>query len=192
MPDPAAPDPSAQGPSDVPPDWRPDIPVPGQRPAPREELPAQWRGNHPAAAADRDAPVPMRAPTQTLGTLMGDVVRTGAWDAAERTTTMLLVGDVKLDLREVVRPGETLEISSFTGMGDIRIAVPPGTRVELSGFNLLGDLRHDVDPQAQSSADTGACVRINATSLLGDVSVRTMPPDDGTKPPRGWRWTRKR
>ncbi|OLT31506.1 hypothetical protein BJF82_15355 [Kytococcus sp. CUA-901] len=77
-------------------------------------------------------------------------------------------------------------------MGDIRIAVPPGTRVELSGFNLLGDLRHDVDPQAQSSADTGACVRINATSLLGDVSVRTMPPDDGTKPPRGWRWTRKR
>ncbi len=134
----------------------------------------------------------MRAPTQSLGTLMGDVVRTGAWQAAERTTTMLLVGDVKLDLREVIRPGETLEFSSFTGMGDIRIAVPAGTRVELSGFTLLGNLRHDVDPQAQTSPETGACVRINATSLLGDVSVRTMPPDDGTKPPRGWRWTRKR
>lgn len=191
MPDPARP---ADGPSELPEQWRPQLPQPGDHPAPREELPPQWQHNAPAqpGPAGSNAPAPMRQPTQTLGTLMGDITRTGAWTAAERTSTILLFGDVKLDLREVLRPGETLTISTFTAAGDVRIAVPPGTRVELQGFTLLGSSRHDVDPEVSGVPDSGACVQLNATSLMGDVRVRTMPLVVEGKPPRGWRWTTKR
>ena len=187
---PTAPDPSAGGPSEVPPEWRPEIPRPGDRPAPREEVPDGRTSG--LSRPPSDLPRPLRQPSQTLGTFLGDITRTGSWQVAERTTLMMFLGDVKLDLREVLRPGETVEIATYTGMGDVKIAVPAGTRVELQGFTLMGDLRHDVDPDAQGVPETGALVRVTATSLLGDVRVRTMLPDDGSKPPRGWRWTQKR
>lgn len=198
MPNPTTPEPSPGGPSEVPHDWRPEIPQPrGQ--APREELPAAWqaqeaarRSGQPVPGGYDDRPVPMRQEAQTLGTLMGDVVRTGAWTAAARTTTIQLFGDVKLDLREVIHPGETLEISTFTAAGDVRIAVPPGTRVELSGFTALGSSRHDVDPDVAAAPETGARVLLNASTLMGDVRVRTMPLVVEGKPPRGWRWTTRR
>ena len=201
MPNPTTPEPSPGGPSEVPHDWRPEIPQP-RREAPREELPAAWQAQEaarrtgqplqPGLPAHDDRPVPMRQETQTLGTLMGDVVRTGAWTAASRTTTVLLFGDVKLDLREVIRPGETLEVSTFTAAGDVRIVVPPGTRVELSGFTALGSSRHDVDPEVAAAPETGARVLLTASTLMGDVRVRTMPLAIEGKPPRGWRWVTKR
>ena len=187
MANPTTPGPSPEGPSEVPHDWRPAIPQPGERPVPREEV-----GDPPGLARPAGSPVPARQSSQTMGTLMGDITRTGSWQVAERTTLLMFLGDVRLDLREVLRPGETLEISTYTGLGDVKLVVPAGTRVELQGFTLLGDLRHDVDPAAEGVPETGACVRVNATSLLGDVRVRTMPPDDGSRPPRGWRWTQKR
>ncbi|WP_298887384.1 LiaF domain-containing protein [uncultured Serinicoccus sp.] len=191
MANPTTPGPSPEGrydgPSEVPPEWRPAIPQPGERPVPREEV-----GDRYAPATSPGSGVRGRQPSQTMGTLLGDITRTGSWQVAERTTLVMFLGDVKLDLREVLRPGETLDISTYTGMGDVKIVVPAGTRVELQGFTLMGGLRHDVDPAAQGVPETGACVRVNATSLLGDVRVRTMLPDDGSKPPRGWRWTQKR
>ncbi|WP_010146664.1 hypothetical protein [Serinicoccus profundi] len=185
------PDPFRDGPSEVPPEWQPRIPQPGERRAPREEVPQDRRPT--ARHTGPDAAVPTREPSQTMGTLMGDVRRTGAWTAAEHTSAYLGMGNVLLDLRDVVRPGETLRLTAFTGLGDVKIAVPPGCRVELQGFNLLGDVRHEVDPAVQAAPETGARLVINASSLLGDVRVRTMPMDDpsGPKPARGWRWTRK-
>lgn len=123
---------------------------------------------------------------------MGDIRRTGAWNPAERTTALILMGNLQLDLRQVIQPGETLRVSVFSALADTRIAVPPGTRVELEGFHMLGDLHHDVDAEVQAAPETGARLIVSGFTMLGDVRVRTMPPDDGRKPPRGWRWTRKR
>lgn len=180
-------EPSAEGPSEVPPEWRPQLPQPGSRPAPREDVPQNWRGpGMPSVPAT--GPSPVRAPTQSVVAFFGDVVRTGPWTAAVETSTMQLFGDVKLDLRQVLQPGETLQVTAYSMFGDIRIAVPPGTRVDIEGLNMLGDTQHDIAPEAQQPGENGARVVLRAYSVFGDVRIRTMPQVLHGKQPRGWRW----
>ncbi|MFK5634405.1 MULTISPECIES: LiaF domain-containing protein [unclassified Ornithinimicrobium] len=131
----------------------------------------------PPARLDRSDPI--------IG-FMGDIVRTGRWPAARRTTVYQFMGDLKLDLREVIVPGETLEVEAWSFMGDVRIAVPPGTDVVVNGGTLLGDVRTETDPREPTSR-SGARLVVTNYSFMGDVRVREMGPDVG-KPPRGWRW----
>lgn len=170
----------AQGPTDIPPQWRPDLPRPGAA-VPQEHVP-------PRPPTGMPTPPAIRQPSQSLVAGFGDVVRTGPWTAAELTSTTQVFGDVKLDLRQVLQPGETLQINANTLFGDVRIAVPPGTRVDIEGFNLMGDTRHDIAPAAQQPGENGARVVLRCYSVFGDVRVRTMPQVLEGKQPRGWRW----
>lgn len=152
--------------------------VPGQPSAP---LPA-YRGS--------GAPLPARREkSDPFVSLIGDVTRTGRWAAARRTTALSVIGDVRLDLREVLQPGETLEIECWSLIGDVRVLVPPGTEVVVEGGALLGDVKteSDVDP---ATPRTGAQLILKGYLLIGDVRVREAGPDTG-KPPRGWRWTQR-
>lgn len=124
--------------------------------------------------------------TDPLVAFLGDIVRTGRWQAARKTNALQLMGDLKLDLREVIAPGETLEVETWSLMGDVKIVVPPGTEVVVSGGTLLGDVKTETDPRHQT-APTGARLVVRGYTLMGDVIVREMGPDAG-KPPRGWRW----
>lgn len=137
------------------------------------------------------APPPARLErTDPIIGFMGDIVRTGRWQAARRTTVYQFMGDLKLDLRDVLVPGETLEIEAWSFMGDVRIAVPPGTDVVVNGGTLLGDVRTETDPR-EPAPRTGGRLSVTAYSFMGDVRVREMGPDAG-RPPRGWRWVTPR
>lgn len=167
-PPPPLPDPNVAG------QGLPEV-VPGPTPAP---LPA-YSGTPAPPPARREKSNPFVA-------LIGDVTRTGRWPAARRTTTLSLIGDVRVDLREVLQPGETLEIESWSLIGDVRVMVPPGTEVAVEGGALMGDVktRTDVDP---ATPRTGARLILKCYLLIGDILVREAGPDTG-KPPRGWRW----
>lgn len=151
--------------------------VPGPAPLPAYQAsPAQ----PPARAAKAD---PM------IG-FLGDVVRTGRWHAPRKINTLLFLGDVKLDLREELQPGETLVVECWSLMGDVKVAVPPGTEIVISGGTLMGDVKTESD-QAQPAPRTGARLEIRGYTFMGDVKVREMGPVVG-KPPRGWRWLTRR
>lgn len=129
--------------------------------------------------------------SEPLVAFLGDIVRTGRWQAARKTNTLQLMGDVKLDLREVMAPGETLEVESWSLMGDVKIVVPPGTDVVINGGTLLGDVRTETDPREPAAPRTGGRLIVRGYTLMGDVKVREMGPDAG-RPPRGWRWVSPR
>lgn len=165
----------------------PDPNVPGQGlpeivPGPQAPLPAY--GTPPAPPPAR------REKSDPFLALIGDVVRTGRWPAARRTTAVSGIGDVRLDMREVIQPGETLEVECWSLIGDVSVVVPPGTEVAVEGGALLGGVKQssDVDP---ATPRTGARLGLKSYLLIGDIKVREAGPDTG-KPPRGWRWTRPR
>lgn len=136
--------------------------------------------------------VPSRRETTDPGfAVLGDLVRTGRWQAARTTTFYSFMGNVKLDLREVVQPGETMEITAWAMMGDVRVIVPAGTEVEVRGSTIMGDGRTETDVAAQGAAPNGSRVVVTVYSLMGNVRVRCMS-TDVVKPPSGWRWARPR
>lgn len=146
----------------------------------------------PDRVVPRPAPLPAvrRETGDPLIGLLGDVTRTGRWVAPRRTTSYQLMGNLKLDLREVLQPGETLEIDAYVLMGDVRVLVPPGTAVEVRGVTLLGDGRTETDAFAQDAEPTGARVVVTVYSMMGNVRVRTLAA--GSKLTTGWRWARPR
>lgn len=153
----------------------PPLPGPG---TPGEGLPEIVPGHLPARAEKGEA----------LVGVFGDVVLAGRWRAPRRTTAYMLMGNLKLDLREVLAPGETLELEAYVLTGDVRVLVPPGTDVEVRGVTLLGNGRTETDAFAQGAPRTGARVVVTVYSAMGNVRVRTASLDG--KLPRGWRWAR--
>lgn len=190
------------------------------QPGGERDRPGSWHGPSEIADADQPAPPPLPGPdgsahglpevvppaagfpaygaavparrekADPLVAVLGDIVRTGRWQAARRTNALQLMGDLKLDLRQVIEPGETLEVEAWSLMGDVRIVVPPGTEVVVEGGTLLGDVRTESDPR-RPTAPTGARLVVRGYTLMGDVRVREMGPDVG-RPPRGWRWVSPR
>ncbi|QFG69900.1 LiaF domain-containing protein [Ornithinimicrobium pratense] len=178
-----------EGPSEVPYTWGepapPPLPTPQGAQPPAEVVPGQVAPLPQYGSAN----LPARRESEEIWSVFGDVVRKGRWSASRRSSFYQLFGDVKLDLREVLQPGETLEVTSWSMFGDVRIAVPPGTDVEVNGGTVFGDVRAETTPQGQAPR-TGARLVVHVNSVFGEVRVREIAA--GAQPPRGWRWLRVR
>lgn len=163
-------------------------PLPDQQGAgpPAEVVPGQT-GSSPLP--QYGSHLPARRDSEEVWSVFGDVVRKGRWSASRRSTFYQLFGDVKLDLREVLVPGETLEVTSWSLFGDVRIAVPPGTDVEVNGGTVFGDVLAETDP-GQPAPRTGARLVLTANSVFGEVRVREIAVDAAA--PKRWRWLRGR
>ena len=105
--------------------------------------------------------------------VIGDVKRRGRWSLRRRTTAVLLLGDVDLDLRgAVLEPGdEPVTIDTWSVIGDSTVTVPEGVEVELGGFTLLGDRK--VELAAVPRVPGTPVVRVRVWSLIGDTTVRS-------------------
>ncbi|WP_122261825.1 LiaF domain-containing protein [Ornithinimicrobium cerasi] len=152
-------------------------PLPGPQ-TPGEGLPEIVPGALPARRERGDA----------LVGILGDIVRTGRWEVGRRTVAYQLMGNLKLDLRDVLVPGETLEVEAYVLMGDVRVLVPAGTDVQVRGATLMGDGRTESDAFSADLPPTGSRVVVTVWSLMGNVRVRTAGAEG--KLPRGWRWAR--
>lgn len=191
----------------MPPGAEPPVPSPGIDPSLRppplpgpltpgaglpEVVPGRALGGWPSGGAayphgvDPGTLPARRERDQPMVSAFGDLVRTGAWDAARTTVAYQVFGDTKLDLRQVLRPGETLEIELWTLFGDAKILVPEGTDVQIQGMTLLGDARAEVGAAATGTPPSGGRLVVTGWSVFGDVRVRSVAP--GEKLPRRWRW----
>jgi hypothetical protein len=130
----------------------------------------------------------VRQPQDRIDTYFGQVDRIGRFPLARETRINAGMSTVRLDLREVIVPGETIEIRLGAWMSNVRLVVPPGTEVALQVNASMGDARLEVDAKAQGTPPTGTRVVISGWSTMSDIRVRAFAL--GTKPRSGWRWTR--
>jgi hypothetical protein len=126
-----------------------------------------------------DLPTPVVGATRpgrsVLVSVLGDLRRKGRWSLRRRTTVLLLLGDVDLDLRgAVVEQGtsdEPIVVDTWSLIGDVQLTVPEGVEVEIGGFSLLGDQKVDLAPVPRVPG--APVVRLRVWSLLGDLTVRS-------------------
>jgi hypothetical protein len=126
-----------------------------------------------------DLPTPVVGATRpgrsVLVGVLGDLRRKGRWSLRRRTTVLLLLGDVDLDLRgAVVEQGpaaEPIVVDTWSLIGDVQLTVPEGVEVEIGGFGLLGDQKVELAPVPRVPG--APVVRLRVWSLLGDVTVRS-------------------
>jgi uncharacterized protein DUF1707/cell wall-active antibiotic response 4TMS protein YvqF len=123
--------------------------------------------------------------TRTVSTVvcvLGDQRRTGRWRLPAKVRGWTLMGDIHLDLREVVCAESTVEIEVFTLMGDLELVVPDGVEVELTGFDLMGDrdLRLAPVPRVPGTP----LIRVKAYTVMGDVKIRSSGVEEPAR--RGW------
>lgn len=138
------------------------------------------------ATAGIELPPPVGT-TRTVSTVvcvMGDQRRTGRWRLPARLTGWTLMGDIHLDLTQVVCAEPEVEIVAYTLMGDLHVVVPDGVEVELAGFDVMGDRELRLSPVRRVPGTP--LVRVRAYTLMGDVKIRSSGVEESVPSWRRW------
>ena len=133
-----------------------------------------------------DQPVPAevvgrRAPANVVN-VMGDV-RLSAAELPRRVGTVL--GNIRIDLRDLRSGDERVELDLWTVLGDIDVILPEGMDGELEGFAVLGNRRIELAPVPRTPGTPRVVVRAHA--VLGDLQLRSLAPGEPVS-----RWRRRR
>jgi Domain of unknown function (DUF1707) len=116
-----------------------------------------------------------RTPTRLIGALFSHVTRRGRLRLGKRALAVSVLGDVDLDLRDVVIDQWQTTLIVVPALGNVDVYVPEGVNTVLSGGTLLGHSRdwgQDID-----RADAPV-VRIRVLGA-GTVDVWRVPRDMG-------------
>jgi len=151
-------------------------------------LTAETRDQLEAATAGLEVAPPVGS-VRTVSSVLavfGNRRQIGRWRLPGTLRARALLGDIYIDLREVIVSDEVVEISAITLLGNLCVDVPEGVEVELTGFDVLGDRELRLAPVARRAGTP--LIRVRAYGLLGDVHVRT--PSEGEEPPSWWSWFR--
>lgn len=108
--------------------------------------------------------------------VMSTCKRTGTWLVPVRHTAYAVMGDVILDLREAEFAAREVTIVATAVMGDVKILIDEFTDVIVEGVPILGDFKQRSDKVEADIASDAPRVRVKGTAILGDVSVRRLPP----------------
>jgi hypothetical protein len=114
-----------------------------------------------------------RAPA-TLFKAMGDVRIGGGAPVPGRVGTVL--GNIRIDLRDLRTDAERIELDLSAGMGNIDVIVAEGVDAELTGWTGLGKRKVDLAPVPRLAGTPRVTVRAHA--LLGDVRLRSVAPGE--------------
>jgi hypothetical protein len=112
-----------------------------------------------------------RAPA-TLFKGMGDIRIGGGAPVPGRVGTVL--GNIRIDLRDLRTDAERIELDLSTGMGNVDVIVDEGVDAELTGWTGLGKRKVDLAPVPRLAGTPRVIVRAHA--LLGDVRLRSLSP----------------
>lgn len=110
-----------------------------------------------------------RKPVRWMGTVIGEVTRTGRWRIQDRTRVLMGIGDCHLDLRTAELDGDEVTLTISQLIGDTTIVVPRHVDVELSGFFLIGE-KSQVGSE-EELPPAAPRVHVRALGLIGDVKV---------------------
>ena len=109
--------------------------------------------------------------------VIGEQRLSGRWRLPGRLRVVNLVGEVDLDLREVVvgqtLPDNVVEISVFSMIGEVNVTVPEGIEVDVGGVVLVGE--RDIRLAAVPRRVGTPLIRLHLFGLVGEVTVRSRP-----------------
>jgi hypothetical protein len=127
----------------------------------------------PAEGTPRVEIVGSRAPNR-LFSVFGDVELAGRTPVPRRVGTVL--GDVRIDLRDLRTDAEVVELNLSTVLGDIDVIVSEGVDAELHGWTVLGNRTTDLAPVPRLTGTPRVVVRAHA--VLGDLKIRSLAPGE--------------
>jgi hypothetical protein len=127
----------------------------------------------PASGTPRVQIVGSRAPRR-LFSVFGDVELAGRAPVPGRVGTVL--GNVRIDLRDLRTDAEVIELNLSTVLGDIDVVVSEGVDAELNGWTVLGNRTTELAPVPRLAGTPRVVVRAHA--VLGDLKLRSLAPGE--------------
>jgi hypothetical protein len=114
------------------------------------------------------------SPAPRVLAVLGNVERRGRFRLVSGYRATSVLGNIELDLRDVVLPAGVTEIRVRAVLGNIEITVPPQLAVECEGTGILASFASLNRLPAEGGED-GPVLRIVGSAVLGNVEIRTLP-----------------
>jgi cell wall-active antibiotic response 4TMS protein YvqF/uncharacterized protein DUF1707 len=106
--------------------------------------------------------------------VLGNVERRGRFSLPNGFRATSVLGNIELDLRDVVLPPGVTQIHVRAVLGNIEIIVPPQLSVQCEGSGILASFAALNRLPAEGSED-GPVLRVVGSAVLGNVEIRTLP-----------------
>ncbi len=150
-------------------------------------------GSVPAAPVMPYPSGPVLVPSESVPDRQGvmaclsNATRNGHWLLPRLFRALAIMGEVKLDLRNVHLGAGTSEIQVRAILGNIEITVPHNLRVECDGTPFLGEF--SVKHRSKSAPSPDApIIRITGGAFMASVKVRVIDPQAPTTMDRVRAW----
>lgn len=125
-----------------------------------------------AASAPNRALATRAAPTRTIAVL-GNTERRGQYRVDDGARVLAVLGNVELDLRDVVFPPGVTRLYAKAVFGNVEITVPPTLAVECEGSGFLGNF--STVSRVPPEGDDTPVLRVIGVAVFGNVEVLTRP-----------------
>ena len=103
--------------------------------------------------------------------IFSSVKRRGVWSLARRFRVAAIMGEVKLDLREVrIAPGRS-DIEVFALWASVEIIVPPGIRIDVQDSAFMGEVNWESTDDQQLSRDAPV-VMVRGSVIMSSVEIK--------------------
>jgi hypothetical protein len=106
--------------------------------------------------------------------VLGNVERRGRFQVPDGYRAISVLGNIELDLRDVIFPDGLTQIHVRAVLGNIEIVVPPHLPVECEGTGILASFA-ELNRMPADGTATGPVLRIVGSAVLGNVEIRTLP-----------------
>jgi hypothetical protein len=137
-----------------------------------------------------DLPAAQPPPAEIVGrhgpasvfNVLGDLRFRGGAELPRRAGTVL--GNIRIDLRDLRTDAEVVELDLWTVLGDIDVILAEGVDGVLDGWAVLGDRKTELAPVPRVSGTPRVVVRAHA--VLGNLRLRSLAPGEPLS-----RWRRR-
>lgn len=117
-------------------------------------------------------PTVARTESKKIKSILSSVRRDGEWRVPETLRVLSVLGDVKIDFREVHLPPGKTEVFARSILGSVEILVPPTLAVECEGSAILGEFQEMHRAPSQPDPDAPLLV-ISGSAVLGELKIET-------------------
>lgn len=152
-----------------------------QEPAPRAIVPARSDPSLETTVALYDSrPEMAAAPDARTIAVLGNTERRGRFRIDGGHAVLSVLGNVELDLRNVVLAPGVTTLKVHAVLGNVEITVPPSLIVDCTGTGVLGSFSSINHVPEEQMADEPV-LRIIGSAVLGSVEVRTRPMQENSR-----------
>ncbi|MBN2738960.1 MAG: DUF1707 and DUF2154 domain-containing protein [Spirochaetales bacterium] len=122
------------------------------------------------AEADKNSFTPVK-PFNVLTSVMSEKIFRGLSLGGNFTKIRSVMADTKVDLRNIIFPGNKTEINIINVMSDLTIIVPENAKVHTEFHSVMAS--HEESPDINHSSADGPVIRITGNSVMANIRIMT-------------------